>query len=236
LISVSIVSHGQGELVSALLADIAALRRDDLRIIVTLNIPEADPGAHGIEAKYIHNPQPKGFGANHNHALAASEDEFFCILNPDIRCSADPFPNLIAALQEPRVAVAGPRVYSASGKLENSARRFPTFASLAAKGLGFAPELDYPESEERLSPDWVAGMFMLARREAFRAVGGFDERYFLYYEDIDLCRRLRQRGLEIRLVPSAKVVHDARKTSHRDLRYLGWHLRSIFRFLTTKYD
>jgi N-acetylglucosaminyl-diphospho-decaprenol L-rhamnosyltransferase len=235
VITVSIVSHLQGALVAGLLADIAALGRDDLRLVVTLNLPEEPPVAPGILPAYIHNTTPKGFGANHNYALASSSDEYLCILNPDIRFNADPFPALLEALRDPRTAIAGPRVLNPSGAIENSARRFPTFASLAAKGLRFAPALDYPPGSDSMSPDWVAGMFMLARREAFRAVGGFDERYFLYYEDIDLCRRLRQRGYDIRLAAAASVVHDARKTSHRNLRYLRWHLGSILRFLTTRY-
>jgi N-acetylglucosaminyl-diphospho-decaprenol L-rhamnosyltransferase len=236
VITVSIVSHLQGALVAGLLADLAALRRHDLRVVVTLNLPEEAPAATGLVPAYIHNSAPRGFGANHNHALASSDDEYFCILNPDIRFSADPFPALLEALAAPRAAIAGPRVLSPSGAVENSARRFPTFASLAAKGLGLAPALDYAATQEASSPDWVAGMFMLARCEAFHAVGGFDERYFLYYEDIDLCRRLRVRGYDIRLAPAARVVHDARKSSHRNLRYLRWHLGSILRFLTTNYD
>ena len=78
-------------------------------------------------------------------------------------------------------------------------------------------------------------MFMLAKRDAFREVSGFDEGYFLYYEDIDLCRRLRRAGFDICLVPSARVIHDARRTSHRSLRYLRWHLASMCRYLTTRY-
>jgi N-acetylglucosaminyl-diphospho-decaprenol L-rhamnosyltransferase len=65
----------------------------------------------------------------------------------------------------------------------------------------------------------------------FRELRGFDERYFLYYEDVDLCRRLRKRGYEVVLVPSASAVHDARRESHRNLRHLSWHLASIARFL-----
>jgi GT2 family glycosyltransferase len=81
------------------------------------------------------------------------------------------------------------------------------------------------------SPDWIAGMFMLFRSELFREVGGFDERYFLYYEDVDLCFRLRQHGYEVILVPDARAVHFAQRQSHRNLRYLLWHVRSLVRFL-----
>ena len=75
---------------------------------------------------------------------------------------------------------------------------------------------------------------MLFRSSVFHALHGFDERYFLYYEDVDLCRRLRKRGYDIRLVPSVRAVHNARRESHRSLRHLRWHLASIVRFLLSR--
>ncbi len=235
MIALSIVSHRQAALAEALLADIAALGRDDLRVVLTLNVPEDAPGDAGLPLEIIRNTTPKGFGANHNQAFGRARDaDYFCVLNPDLRLPADPFPALLRELRSPRAGLAAPRVVSPSGTVENNARRAPTFSSLAAKALGLAPALDYPDSPEPSSPDCVAGMFMLATHRAFEDVGGFDERYFLYYEDFDLCRRLRRRGYDIRLAPAARVVHDARRTSHRNPRYLAWHLRSILRYLTSR--
>ena len=231
MITVSIVSHGQAVLVERLLADLAALGRSDLHFVVTLNIPEEPPATSGLDVRWIRNAMRMGFGANHNQALRGSTDEFVCILNPDVRLRGDPFPDLLAALAPASAGLAAPRVVTSSGSVENSARRFPTFLSLAAKALRMNAPLDYPDGDATLSPDWVAGMFMLARRTAFEAVHGFDERYFMYYEDVDLCRRLRRAGLDVRLVQSARIVHDAQRASHRDPRYLKWHLASIARFL-----
>jgi len=73
-------------------------------------------------------------------------------------------------------------------------------------------------------------MFMLFRADTYREIDGFDERYFLYYEDVDICARLRQRGYDVRLVPAASVIHAARRDSHRRARYLAWHIRSTLRF------
>jgi hypothetical protein len=73
-------------------------------------------------------------------------------------------------------------------------------------------------------------MFMLFRSEIFGAAGGFDERYFLYCEDADICLSLLKRGLRVALVPEVSVTHDARRRSHRDPRYLVWHLASMLRF------
>jgi GT2 family glycosyltransferase len=81
--------------------------------------------------------------------------------------------------------------------------------------------------------DWVAGFFMLFRSGVFERLGGFDERYFLYYEDVELCSRARLAGSKIVWMPGVKVVHDARRHSHRDAKFLYWHLRSIARFFAS---
>jgi N-acetylglucosaminyl-diphospho-decaprenol L-rhamnosyltransferase len=73
-------------------------------------------------------------------------------------------------------------------------------------------------------------MFMLFPREIFKEIGGFDERYFLYYEDVDLCARLTLAGYRILLCNTVSAIHDARRSSHKNLRYMRLHLLSIIRF------
>lgn len=75
---------------------------------------------------------------------------------------------------------------------------------------------------------------MLFRRDAFEAVGGFDERFHLYYEDVDLCARIRLSGKEVILCRSVEVIHDARRESHRNMRYFAWHLVSMLRFFMSR--
>ena len=85
---------------------------------------------------------------------------------------------------------------------------------------------------EAFRPDWAAGMFMLFRSDAFRRVNGFDENYHLYYEDVDICARLRAAGLCVVVDPRAQVVHFGGRRSHREMRYLRWHLASMMRFFS----
>ena len=234
-ITVSVVSHAQRELVQDLLADLARLSRAGLDIIVTLNVAEALPAIPaGLAVQIVRNPSRKGFGANHNAAFHRATGAIFCVLNPDVRITADPFDALAAELTDPRVGVAAPLVVDAAGEPEDNARRFPSAWSLTAKLLGLTPRLDYAIGSEPFSPDWVAGMFLAFRREAFAAVDGFDERYFLYYEDVDLCRRLRRSGFDVRLVPGARVTHLARRESRRSFRHLRWHVASVTRYLLSR--
>ena len=77
-------------------------------------------------------------------------------------------------------------------------------------------------------------MFMVFRATVFRELGGFDERYFLYYEDVDLCWRLHRKKLRAAILPTVRATHDARRTSHRSLRYLRWHTASMLRFFARR--
>jgi N-acetylglucosaminyl-diphospho-decaprenol L-rhamnosyltransferase len=234
-ITISIVSHQQAALVRELLGDLDRFCRASVSdVLLTANVPEVLPfraGDFGLRVSVVTNADPRGFGANHNAAFRRSTTASFCVLNPDIRLQDDPFPALAAELAKDRVGVAAPLIVDPHGRVEDSARRFPTVGRLVSKALGGARPLDYDLSEGPVSPDWVAGMFMLFRAEAFSAVHGFDERYFLYYEDVDLCRRLRQRGYDVRVVPEARAVHAARRASRRSLRHLRWHLSSMARYL-----
>jgi N-acetylglucosaminyl-diphospho-decaprenol L-rhamnosyltransferase len=234
----SVVSHRQADLVLPFLKDLETLRQPGLQVVLTLNVEE--PWPHAPEAfrpplRILRNAQPKGFGANHNAAFRAADCDFFCVANPDIRLRSNPFPALLACAQDPRTGAVAPRVLGADGKPEDNARRFPTLPRLARKLLnGAAARLDYADAAQRSEPDWIAGMFMLFRRDAFARVGGFDERYFLYYEDVDLCARLRLAGLRAVLEPRAEVVHLAQRQSRRSARYAWWHARSMARWLASQ--
>lgn len=236
---VSVVSHGQGALVAQLLGDIA--RHWDTRnlsVIVTVNLPEALPFApedYPFPVLLVENRAPKGFGANHNAAFALSCCELFCVINPDIRTHGDPLPPLARALaRQDRLALAAPRITGTGGAVEDSARRLISPGRILRRTLLRQRAPDYPIAQSAcLHPDWVAGMFMLIDARAFAAVEGFDERYFMYCEDADLCTRLWRDGRGVALVAAGPVEHAAQRASHASLRHLLWHTRSLLRFFVT---
>jgi N-acetylglucosaminyl-diphospho-decaprenol L-rhamnosyltransferase len=230
-VCLSVVSHGQAELVSRFLEDLGHLT-PSLDVILTCNIPDPAPiRSDGLpNFRRIDNSYPKGFGANHNSAFEHCTSEFFCVANPDVRLTRDPFDELIACMDDPEVGLVAPRVVDPAGNHEDSARYFPTPASLAGKMLGLG-EGRYPVGgEDAVAVEWVAGMFMLFRAEAFRAIGGFDERFFLYYEDVDICARLWKAGWKVQLHPGVSVIHAAQRTSRRKARYMATHLASMARY------
>jgi len=199
------------------------------KVIVTLNI--AEPIALPNEARLSvrRNDRTRGYGANHNAAFTECASPFFCALNPDLRVPENPFPALLDVLSDAHIGVAAPRITDPEGKREDSARRFPTVSCLLAKLRG-ADDGTYPEYRDVFYPDWLAGMFLLLRSQAFAKVGGFDEKFFLYYEDVDLCLRLRRAGYEVAQEPGTWVVHSARRQSRRDWVHARHHLTSMARY------
>jgi hypothetical protein len=233
-VTLSVVSHGQNALVNQLLDDVGRVCAHRVTVVLTENVPDREHfGTTQLPCpvEILVNAAPKGFGANHNAAFAHCHTPYFCVCNPDVRLPSDPFPALIEALVDPRAAVAGPLVRSPEGRVEDSARRFPTAWTLAKKLFVDRRRPDYSSDRGPQDVDWVAGMFMLFRSDAYRAAGGFDEAYFLYYEDVDICRRLNAAGMRVVYAPDAQVVHDARRASRRDLTHARHHVASVIRYL-----
>ena len=207
-----------------------------IRVVVTQNVAEAAKIALSDKVVLRRNPRPKGYGANQNAAFATAATPFFCVLNPDMRLKGNPFPDLLGGFREQRIADVYKKNLSPDGNEEDSARKFPTVGGLLAKLFGIN-DGTYPRShgKEALNPDWLAGMMLLVRSETFRSIGGFDEKFFLYYEDVDLCARLRMLGHEIRQERSVEAIHDARRQSRRNPRFTCWHVASMTRYLLKNY-
>ena len=238
MITVSVVSHGHGRMVAELLGDLAGIP-EVTRIVLTLNIPEpmpAIPPSLQQKLTVIENSSPKGFAANHNTAFKHCKARYFCVLNPDIRLQKNPFPALMNALVARNAALVAPLVVNSSGIVEDSMRLFPTPLRLLKKALGLSRgSYAVRPGDAVIAADWVAGMCLLLHAETYRELGGFDEEYFLYYEDVDICARAWKRGMSVIACPSATVVHDAQRASHRSLKFLRWHISSMLRFFYKHY-
>ena len=237
--TLSIVSHGQIALVQDLLEDLQRTCVDKnfpFEVVLTLNIPERVPfdlNSFPFPIRVVFNVFRKGFGSNHNQAFKLSQGRFFCVINPDIRLIHNPFPLLITNLVN-HVGVVAPLVQKSHGEMEDTARQFPTPWSIIFKAAKHFFGRPVKQEQFVCKPDWVGGMFMVFDRNVFQDANGFDERYFLYYEDVDLCARLRLKNLSILWLPEVAVVHEARFSSHRNFRYASWHLRSMMRFFMSK--
>jgi N-acetylglucosaminyl-diphospho-decaprenol L-rhamnosyltransferase len=230
----SLVSHGQLPMINDFLKDFRTHAFDNVRILLTINIPEDESSLNGfadLPISIIRNKVPKGFGANHNAAFAQNSGDIFVIVNPDIRLENFRLDFLTTVFDAPEVGACAPVVRSSSGSIEDSARRFPTIASLFRRAISGRRGADYTWSNFPISVEWTAGMFVAYRPAAFTEVGGFDERFFMYYEDADICRRLAKHRWSTVLQPRTSVIHDAQRASRHSRQHMKWHLQSVFRFL-----
>jgi GT2 family glycosyltransferase len=184
------------------------------------------------QVRLVRNIDNVGFARGMNQGLAATTAPRVLIMNPDCHLMSGALAAMGAELdRSPGCALAGPRILDPDGSLQGSARGDPDmltglfgrstllrrmFPALAVARRNVVGEVSQLVGAG-VTVDWLSGACMLARRDALESVGGFDERYFLYWEDADLCRRLRARGYHIRYVPGATAVHTVGHSS-RSLR------------------
>lgn len=222
---VSLVSHGHGACVQRLLQELATHCATSVaRVVLTQNLPEAPPeppkGGWPFVLQVECNAAPAGFGANHNRALRGATEPYVCVLNPDVALTGhDPFVLLRSAAQRVGAGCAYPVQLDAHGVRQDSERALPTPVALVRRRL-------LGHTEHRA--DWVNAACLLLPRAVWERLGGFDERYFMYCEDVDLCLRLRLLGFGLARA-DAQVVHAGTRASHRVLRHLAWHVASLLR-------
>lgn len=161
----------------------------------------------------------RGFGHANNRAVMNVSARYVLFLNPDTEILEGTFADLVRRMDErPRLGLVGVRQVDAHGRLDPTIRYFPTPLRALGEALGgdrFARrprwlgerELDRSAYDRETLCDWTAGSFMLARREALLSAGLFDERFFMYSEETDLCRRIRTAGWDIAHLADMTILH-----------------------------
>jgi len=233
MITVSIVSHNHGNMIKKLIFQLIKFHQVS-KIIITLNVPEKIKFTKLKKIKLIINKEKKGFGENHNQAFNFCKTKFFCVLNPDIVFVNNPFNRLISKIISSRSSLIAPLVINKKGKIEDSFRYFPTFYSILKKVI-FRNTGTYKIKKNHIYVEWVAGMFMFFVSKKFKTINGFDNKYFIYYEDVDICVRLWKKKCKIIVDTYSKVIHDARRDSRKKLIYFYQHLKSMLRYFFIHY-
>ncbi len=170
------------------------------------------------DVRVIANKENLGFAAACNQGLAASSARHALLLNPDMRVEPDALAKTVDYLDAyPNVAVIGARLVGADGKPMHHLRRFPTwkdqFVILFKLGRFFPKTIDHYmgrdlDLELEQDVDTVRGSYFAMNRSALDSIGLLDERYFIWFEEVDYCRRTREKGMVVRYVPSI-VAHDS---------------------------
>ena len=221
MIDIIIVSHNTREDLVACLASIHSAWPASVQAIMVVDNASSDGSLSEVARRWpgitgIAMDRNVGFGAANNVALRRCTAEFVLFLNSDTLVPSGSIEKLLERLKAQRATAAGPRLVGANGEPELSwgamltpwiEFRHRRLVHAAARGSETArARIAQLVSEER-EVDWVSGACLIARREAVIAAGGFDERFFLYEEDVDLCATLRARGGRILFTPKAQVTH-----------------------------
>lgn len=240
-VSAVVISHGHRD---ELERSLPALLPQVDETVVIANLPGSEP-EDPLGARVIRQPRPLSYSANINAGAAATTGELVLVANPDTVAR----PGAVAALREffvgrERCGAAGPQMLDPDGRWQPSRRRFPTVGGTLVRRTPLRrvfPPLERQRGHyllderptEPVEADWMLGGFLIIRRVAFDEVGGFDEGFRMYGEEIDFCYRLAKAGWERWYVPAAVVEHrwDA-FTDHRFLtRRTLWHWNGILRFV-----
>jgi len=214
-----------------------------LEIIVIDNNPRAGFGAvlakEFPEIRYIPMEKNRGFGAAMNAGISAAKGEMVLVFNPDLAPHIGSLDLMVEKLQaDATIGILAPRLQNPDGTLQYSvfayhtllipvlSRTFLGKTSWGKKELEAFQLRDLDHGKEQ-DVDWAMGSAMLARKKDLLALGGFDEHFFMYYEDADLCRRMHEMGKRVVYFPSARMIHYHRRASAD-----GSFFRQIFNPLT----
>jgi len=239
-----IVSYNVADLV---LECVASLRADGVSRVVVVDNNSSDGTVDLLrrrepDVEVLALPVNLGYGAAANRGVARTAAPYVAVMNPDVVVAPGTTKALAGALEaDAGLAVVGPRVETPDGALYPSARTFPALADAAGHAFFHFVWPANPYSRryrmldwdhaEPADVDWVAGNHFLARRRAWDEVGGFDDAYFMYMEDVDLCWRLHRAGWRVGYEPAARVIHAiGRSTDQTPYRMIVAHHRSLLRY------
>lgn len=255
-ISVLVVSYNVREHLRRCLGSVAACAAEEPKLTVeTIVVDNAslDGSTEMVrttfpDALLVVNEANVGFTRAVNQGLALARGAAVLLLNPDAELMAGALGALWDELRaHPDVAVVGPKVLNSDGTVQSSRRTFPGLAigfvesTVLQRALGGLPALRRyycrdTSDDEPQDVDWLTGACLLVRREAIEQVGGLDERFFMYFEEVDWCWRMRRAGWRVRYQPAARVLHHSSQSADQDVTRRHIHFNtSKWRFYAKHY-
>ena len=253
-LAVITINHQHGEMITKMIDSFIALDQDLPTEIFVINNIEDPVTKNWLKTEHpnitlIENTRPKGFASNVNTVIRQYPDyEFYLLINPDVIC----LPGMLASLLQEMAAdsqagVTGPTLFNPDGTVQPSRRRFATFGVLILRALHFDAVIKHLPAVDRYlmndvtfetttEVDWITGAVMLIRKQALDQVGLFDERFYIYFEDEDLCCRMWQKGWKIVYVTQAQAYHahlaEGRKRilSKANFRHISSAIKMLIKY------
>ncbi|GHS71695.1 glycosyltransferase family 2 protein [Enterobacter kobei] len=237
---ISVVSHGHGKLIAHL--DTLSTLVSKHTVILTDNVGEEELEKYCLKwgVHYLQNKSPKGFGDNNNQnydyaemKLNMTKDDFFLVLNPDVKISTDAILEAEKEMCAWQAEIATINLYKSDKELDANVRRFP-------KVRDFFESYLYKKNKTIINKntlgtsyvDWASGSFLLFKSKLYKQLSGFDNKYFMYCEDLDICRRaLSVSKQKVLYISSVKALHIAAHNNRKLFsKHFVWHVKSVFRY------
>lgn len=245
-IYISIISHGHSGLINQL--SCLPLLSSGFKIVIKSNKSKDvfDDWINESNFSWIDDSYGLGFGHNNNvvfeycrSKLGMSADDYFVVLNPDVVIESEKVEMLIKCMEIGGIKLSSINLFKDADNIvyDNNIRRFPTFVQFLKSFMGFGNSavIDKNKVTSQLSVDWAAGSFLAFKVSHYAELNGFDENYFMYCEDIDICYRSYLIGERVTYFPEIKALHLAKHANRKIFsRHFYWHLKSVLRFLFTK--
>ncbi len=240
-LSICVVNYHHEEALQKLLGSIVDFPPGCMYEVIVMDNGSADHGLlkqqlekFGGQVRLVKSPVNQGFAKASNRAVKLAKGDMVLLCNPDIEVLDGSLRQLLKfADEQGDFGLIGSRLLNPDGSVQASARRFPKLIDLMANRLSFVPGFSKRsksyllKSEKFTKPtqvDWMVGAVMLMRKERFQEIGGFDERFFIFFEDTDLCRRLSEAGHEVWYHPQSQMLHSEERLSQRGF----WPLKKVF--------
>ena len=247
-LDVVVVNYNAGEHLLRCIASVFAHAGDGSVGVVVVDNASADGSARRAaeahpEITLIENRDNRGFGTAANQGIRATSSPYVFALNPDAEISAGTLSGFVKLAEDrPKAGAIGPLVRESDGSIYPSARKVPSIGEAVGHAFlhPFAPDnrfsraytmADWDRTSER-EVSWVSGSCVLLRRAALDRVGMFDEAYFMYAEDADLCTRLRAAGYTVLFTPELEVTHERGVSTGNSKRMIHEHSRSVYRYFS----
>jgi len=240
MISFVVVEYNSVEEVRGCLSSVLSggFKERDCEVVVSSNSCygsdyQAELASSMPEVRWVFNEKNGGFAYAMNRGLAAAKGDVLVIMNPDCKIIGGVKDMAAYLLQNESVGAIGPRVIGHDGIVQDTARRYVTLQRFVRRQMVRVFTSREAVSEYDCSKlqcvDWLAGAFIMLKRSVYEQIGGLDEEYFMYSEDVDWCTRIRAAGYNVVYYPEAEVEYSGTRRARTDKKYAKIFLKSLLR-------
>lgn len=243
---ISVISHGHSDLIKNI--GCLEILSKKYSVILKSNVKENIQEYCAVnDILHLNEEYNLGFGENNNYIfnhccqIGMKSDDIFIVLNPDVKITVEAIDNLVSSMQENKSNISAINLFKDENQkvYDNSIRKFPNASDFLFSFLGIKNRtlIDKRKINTPCAIDWAAGSFLAFTKSHFESLNGFDEKYFMYCEDIDICYRSFLKGEKTIFFPHIKAIHFA-KHANRSVfsKHFYWHIKSIVRYLCKKHS